>query len=110
MKNKIMSLAVLAILTASMSSMSFAATETMSDAECNASKAKLETVLNQAHAENKFKNISVRSEKQKSGCMASYVYKVDTEKEMSELHLSFVKYLNEKTDLNLSNYGQFTKI
>lgn len=110
MRNKILNLTALSLLTASMSCMSFAGSTSAETAGCAEARAKLEQVLNKAHSANKFMNIKFSSDVLKVGCSAGFVYEVDNEKDKSELHYSFVNYLNSETDYHISNAHQYQKI
>lgn len=110
MKNTFLKLTALSLLTASMSCMSFAESTSAEPAGCAEARVKLEQVLNKAHSANKFMNVKVSSDVLKIGCSAGFIYDVDNENDKSELHYSFVKYLNSETDYKISNAHQYKKI
>lgn len=106
MRNKFLKLTALSLLTASMSCMSFAE----SAMDCAEARASLDNALNEAHLENKFLNIKSSNTVLNGSCAASFIYNVDTEKEMDELHLSFIKYLNNEKGTKLTFARQYTKL
>lgn len=109
MRNKIIKTTALTIFIAALSSISYAQSSSVADEGCNNAKSVVAQQLEKAHSANQFLDIKISQKVLQDKCMASLIYEVEDEREMNELHLKFVSYLNANTNLGVSNARQYTK-
>lgn len=106
MKHKIVKIATLSLIAACFTGASFA-----DDAEtCQQQQALVKAELDKLHAQNKFNELVYETPKVKSGCFAGFIAKVETEKEMSEIHARFISHLNTAFGYKFSNAKYYSKI
>ncbi|MDY4309939.1 hypothetical protein SOX05_08670 [Pseudomonas putida] len=111
MSKRILTKTAIAVCAAVMSCMTFADGKSITEAECNASKATVINQLVKAHSEGKFMNISYSNDdKNVFNCTASFVYDVDDEQEVAGLHAEFIKYLDANTTVGFPDGYKTIKI
>lgn len=106
MKHKIVKIATLSLIAACFTGASFA-----DDVKaCQQQKALVKNELDKMHAVGKFQELVYEPSILKSGCSVGLIAKVDTEQEMSAIHIKFIDHLKGVTDMKLSYAKQYYKM